>query len=102
MRRASLFLLCLAWLGGCTEKEPFYCDDKVPCTLGFVCAMPAHRCVPGQSGGDGALQGDMAMSMVDMAMNGTECKSHAECAMKSASTPACVAGKCQPCTRNFH
>jgi hypothetical protein len=44
---ASLLLLVL--LGGCTEKEPLYCDRDTRCTQpGYSCDYEHRRCVQKQ------------------------------------------------------
>jgi hypothetical protein len=39
-------LLLLFLVGGCTEKDPLYCDGEKPCTqTGYTCDYEHRRCV---------------------------------------------------------
>ncbi len=96
---ALLFYLAAA---GCTRVNMLYCDSTYPCGMGMVCVMPQHECQPGA--------GDMRPGMPDlanpppdlrMADGGFVCTSDSQCAALSAKLPACIAGACQPCRRNF-
>jgi hypothetical protein len=100
-----LILLC-----GCYRTNSRYCDEMTPCAdPALTCNLAARQCQP--EGADMRVPEDMRvdvdlkMSMPDLLMvdmnPGPACTTHVECAMASAATPACIMGKCRPCTRNY-
>lgn len=115
MRRDALALLTVCvgvsalWLA-CTRVNERYCEADTDCPRDQTCNVKAKQCQ--------SSVGDMAMSVVDIAGRADfsdtpdsatpdlmppppECTKDSECAAKAAATPACVNGRCAPCTRNY-
>jgi hypothetical protein len=45
--RATLGVMALLVLAGCTERDPTYCDESIPCEgPGLICDLEKKECVP--------------------------------------------------------
>jgi hypothetical protein len=112
MRRALGFLglaLIGLTLARCYRPDPLYCDKGTRCddpTL--TCNLLTRECErPGadMAAPDLRVEVDLREEPRDLRMEDLRpeptCASHTECAMANPALPACVASKCQPCTRNF-
>lgn len=115
MRRNALALLvvgvvaCSLWLA-CTRVNPRYCQSDKDCPRDETCNTKADQCQPAPSNADMAMGMPDLVSLPDLGGGGDfatpdmtsppECAVDKDCAAK-AMTPACVAGRCVPCTRNY-
>jgi hypothetical protein len=95
MRKILLITLLLS---ACFRKDPLYCDDATPCGMGLVCLMPQRECVSATA--DLPPAADLRapdLGEPDL-VTPPECTTGAQC---PAARPACSAGRCQPCRRNY-
>jgi hypothetical protein len=55
--RGTLVLCTIVVVGtGCTERDPTYCDDTIPCGPGYRCNPTTNTCEPADAGTDVSVE----------------------------------------------